>query len=212
MNLSPAQSKPPAITTIIFDFGMVISSFEVAQFLRNLVPYTGKSVEELKPVLAAVREFVMDYETGSLTTDEFVEKVLSTTRLQISREELRLAYNNIFTPIPSTWELVRKLKPRYRLGLLSNTSEWHFQHAIKTVDIFPLFDAVTLSFEVRAMKPAERIYRDMLSKLASIPAECIYIDDLQENTHAAARLGMHPVLYRSPAQLSADLRKAGLTF
>lgn len=212
VNIARTQLKPPAITTIVFDFGMVISSFEVAQFLRNLVPYTGKSVDELEPVLAAVRGFVVEYETGLVTTDEFVDRVLAATRLQISREQFRLAYNNIFTPIPSTSELVRKLKPRYRLGLLSNTSEWHFQHAIKTVDVFPLFDAVTLSFEVRVLKPAEGIYHDMLSKLDAIPGECIYIDDISENTEAAARLGMHAIQYRSAAQLMADLRKAGVAF
>jgi putative hydrolase of the HAD superfamily len=210
--MNSSEAIESGITTVIFDFGMVISSFEVAQFLRNLVPITGKSVEELKQVLAVVREFVVDYETGLVTTDEFVAKVLSATRLPISGEEFRLAYNNIFTPIPFTSELIRRLKPRYRLGLLSNTSEWHFQHAIKTVEVFPLFDAVTLSFEVKAMKPAEAIYRDMLSKLGATPQECVYIDDLPENIESAARLGMHAIRYVSPDQIVADLQKAGLVF
>jgi putative hydrolase of the HAD superfamily len=109
-------------------------------------------------------------------------------------------------------ELIGKLKPRYKLGLLSNTSEWHFQHAIKTVDVFPLFDAVTLSFEVKAMKPADKIYQDILTKLALPPEECIYIDDIPENIEAATRQGMHAIRYTSHDQLIIDLHRAGVLF
>jgi putative hydrolase of the HAD superfamily len=210
MNQGPGKSSP--ISAIIFDFGMVISSFDVAQFLRNLAPYTGKSVEELKYVLAVVRDIVVQYETGLITTDVFVERVLRSTNLPIDREQFRLAYNSIFSPIPSTSALIRKLKPRYKLGLLSNTSEWHFQHAIRTVDVFPLFDAVTLSYEVGVMKPTDEIYHDMLAKLAVSPEECVYIDDIAENVEAANRLGMHAVMYTSYDQLIVDLHRAGVRF
>lgn len=210
--MNQRQGKPHPITAIIFDFGMVISSFDVAQFLRNLVPYTGKTVDELKYVLAAVRDIVIEYETGLITTDVFIENVLRSTNLPIDREQFRLAYNSIFNPIPSTFNLIGKLKPRYKLGLLSNTSEWHFQHAIKTVDVFPLFDAVTLSFEVGAMKPADKIYQDILTKLAVPPEECIYIDDISENVEAATRLGMHAIRYISHDQLIVDLHRAGVHF
>ena len=80
---------------------------------------------------------------------------------------------------------------RYRLGLLSNTNEWHFDHSIRTVDVFPLFDAVTLSYEVGAMKPAPVIYEDMLKKLGVPAGDCVYFDDIQENVDAGIRAGMH---------------------
>lgn len=204
----------PATTTIraiIFDFGMVISTFDVNQFLRNLTPYTGKSIIELRHVLADVRGIVVEYETGQLSTEEFVDRVFATTDLPLSREQFRIAYNDIFTPITSTHDLIRRLKPCYRLGLLSNTSEWHFEHAIKTADVFHLFDAVTLSFEVKALKPADTIYHDMLDKLGVPPQACVYIDDIPENVEAARHLGMHALQYTGYDRLVADLRAAGVT-
>jgi HAD superfamily hydrolase (TIGR01509 family) len=189
---------------------MVISTFDVDQFLRNLTPYTGKSIIELRHVLATVKGIVVEYETGQLTTEEFVTRVFAATNLPLTREQFRIAYNDIFTPITSTHDLIRRLKPTYRLGLLSNTSEWHFEHAIKTVDIYPLFDAVTLSFEVKALKPEATIYHNMLEKLAVPAQECVYIDDIRENVEAAERLGMHGLLYTGYDKLVADLRAAGV--
>jgi epoxide hydrolase-like predicted phosphatase len=199
------------VRAVIFDFGMVISTFDVDRFLRNLTPYTGKSILELRHVLAAVKGIVVEYETGRLSTEEFIDRVFAATDLPLTRDQFRIAYNDIFTPITSTHDLIRRLKPSYRLGLLSNTSEWHFEHAIKTVDVFRLFDAVTLSFEVKALKPAATIYQDMLSKLGVPAKECVYIDDIQENVEAARDLGMHALRYTGYDRLVADLRAAGVT-
>lgn len=185
---------------------MVISSFDLRTLVRNISTFTGRPVEELPPVLEKIRTAAIEYETGLLTTDEFFRTVLQRTGLSMTREQFRLAYNNIFKPIPENRELIRRLKPHYRLGLLSNTSEWHFQHAIRTTDVFPLFDAVTLSYEVRALKPAEALYRDILAKLQSAPVECVYIDDIQVNVEAAERIGMHGIHYHSPGQLLLSLR------
>ena len=95
------------------------------------------------------------------------------------------AFNGMFSPIEPTLALIRRLKGRYRLGLLSNTNEWHFRGHIATVPVFPLFDTVTLSYEVREMKPGERIYRDALGKLGLPPESCVFIDDIEENVAAA---------------------------
>jgi HAD superfamily hydrolase (TIGR01509 family) len=205
------MKPPPGITTIIFDFGMVISSFDVKQFLRNISSATGLPVAELPAILEKIRDLVVRYETGLFSTDEFFRSVLDRTGLRITKEAFSNAYNDIFTPIPENRDLIRRLKPHYKLGLLSNTSEWHYDHAIRTVDVFPLFDAVSLSFEVKALKPSESIYRDMLRKLSSLPEECVYIDDLAENAAAAAKTGMHAIHYLSPAQLSVSLARLGIS-
>lgn len=189
---------------------MVICSFDLMLFLHRLSSITGKSVAALNDVLIPLRPLAMRYETGLLTTDEFYREAVRQTGLNVSRELFGGAYNGIFTPIPSTIELIRRLKPLYKLGLLSNTSEWHFEYGIKPVEIFPLFDAVTLSYEVKALKPDEKIYRDALSKLGMDASACVYIDDLVENAAAAGRLGMHAIHYQNPRQLLQALENLGV--
>jgi FMN phosphatase YigB (HAD superfamily) len=94
--------------------------------------------------------------------------------------------------------------------MLSNTNELHYTHNICTVAVFPLFDAVTLSFEVKAMKPARPMYDDILEKLAVTPEECVYIDDLNENVITANFLGMRGILFMTPEKLVQDLQRMGV--
>jgi putative hydrolase of the HAD superfamily len=140
-----------------------------------------------------VSRLAIAYETGQLTSDQFFEQLTEMAGIRISRQEFIDSYTAIFTRIDSTATLIRQLKPHYRLGLLSNTNEWHYEHNIKTVDVFPLFDAVSLSFEVCAMKPAPAIYEDMLRKIGSEANACLYIDDIPEYVEAAKQLGMHAI-------------------
>jgi len=60
------------------------------------------------------------------------------------------------------------------------------------------------------LKPDEKIYRDALFKLGMDAAECVYIDDLEENVTAAGRLGMHAIHYQNPRQLLKALENLGI--
>jgi putative hydrolase of the HAD superfamily len=82
------------------------------------------------------------------------------------------------------------LKGNFKLALLSNTNEWDHEFAIKIVEIYPLFNAVTTSYEVGVKKPDERIYLDCLEKLGLEPNECIFIDDIKEYVDKATEMGM----------------------
>jgi putative hydrolase of the HAD superfamily len=198
------------IQAVIFDFGRVISDFDIGRFIARAAHSSTLSPAGLKETMAQSMQMADRYETGLMTSREFYTNVCRVASLTMSEQEFVRAYTDIFTPKPLTLSLVRQLKGRYRLGLLSNTSEWHFEFGIKPVAIFPLFDAVTLSFEVRAMKPDRRIYDDMLAKLA-LPAEaCVYIDDIAENVAAGCALGMQGLHYTTHEKLIEDLAKAGV--
>jgi epoxide hydrolase-like predicted phosphatase len=199
-----------SIEAAIFDFGMVICSFDLQRLVHNLSAATGLPPSEISDTLVHLKGPAIQYESGLLTTDEFFLEVRQRTGLPLTKERLREAYCDIFSPIPSTFEVITRLKGRYKLALLSNTSEWHFEHGIRQAEIFPLFDTVTLSYQVGVMKPAEAIYRDALAKLDLPPDACVYIDDLKENVEAGARLGMRAIHYRSPEQLNDELHSLGM--
>lgn len=198
------------ITAILFDFGQVIASFDLDRMVRNLAEASGSTPGAIRGYMTDVRDLALRYEAGALTTDGFFQGVRATTGVPFDREQFRQAYCDIFTPITETHDVIRALKPRYRLGLVSNTSEWHFEHGIRPVGVFPLFDAVTLSYEVGAMKPDPAVYHDALRKLG-LPADaCVYIDDLQINVDAAAHLGMRAFRYVDHLTLLRDLASAGV--
>lgn len=203
----------PDIRAIIFDFGGVISAFDIDIFLRRIEPFSAFDLAQLRSgSLATASEQARLYETGLIDSLEFYRRVSSIAQLDMPVDAFARAYCDIFTPIPTTLDMIRRLKPRYRLALLSNTSEWHFEYGIKPVEVFPLFETVTLSYEVGAMKPARAIFDDALHKLGLPASTCAYIDDLQENVDAAAALGMSAVRYTSHAEVVAALRQCGVTW
>lgn len=194
------------IKAVIFDFGNVLYSFRVATFFEQLARRSTCTVQELLTLMPEISRLAIAYETGLMSSDQFFLQLTELAKIRISRQEFIDSYCAIFTRIDTTATLIRQLKPRYRLGLLSNTNEWHFENSIKTVDVFPLFDAVTLSYEVRAMKPAPAIYEDMLRKLGLEAGACLYIDDIPEYVQAAQQLGMNAVTYTGHDALVRDLR------
>jgi epoxide hydrolase-like predicted phosphatase len=63
--------------------------------------------------------------------------------------------------------------------------------------LFPeLFDAVVISGEAGMRKPEPRIFLHAASLLGLVPAECIFIDDIEANVLAAEAVGMVGVHHR----------------
>ncbi|HSL92111.1 MAG TPA: hypothetical protein VK863_05645, partial [Candidatus Limnocylindrales bacterium] len=111
------------IKAVIFDFGNVICSFDNDIFLRNLLRYTDMRFEDLKAAIYA-SDLPVRFETGLISPDEFFREASERGDLSAPWGEFFKAFLEIFTPIPSTFRLIRELKKTYRIGLLSNTNEY----------------------------------------------------------------------------------------
>ncbi|MBM2828261.1 MAG: haloacid dehalogenase domain protein hydrolase [Actinobacteria bacterium] len=204
------MTKDSSIRAVVFDFGNVICKFDNELFLRSLLSHTDKGFRELKEAIYA-SDLPRRYETGLVSSENFYREAVRLGNLSIPMEGFFRAFTDIFTPIPSTSALIMELKGKYKVGLLSNTNEWHYEHFFKSVEVFPQFDSVTLSFDVKEMKPGEGIYRDALGKLGVLPDECVYVDDIEEYAEGARRVGMKGIRYTSHDSLVASLRALGVS-
>lgn len=105
---------------------------------------------------------------------------------------------------------IRKLRPRYKTGLLSNAfsdmrywlGEWKIEDA---------FDTILISAEVNLMKPDPAIYALAANQLGILPQEAVFIDDLATNIEAATQVGMHGIQFSS-RQLALGELEALLEF
>ena len=200
----------PGIQGIIFDFGNVIYTVDNSHFLEDLSALCGLPPEELHRRIFLGSTLPEDYESGRIGSDAFLEQLSERCGTPITEAMFRRTQAEVFAPIESTHELIRRLKPHYRLGLLSNTNPRHFDMVIRTAPVFPLFDAVTLSYEACAMKPKPAIYLDALAKIG-LPAEtCVFIDDRPEFAEAATAMGMHGLCFTDGGQLLEDLGRLGI--
>lgn len=102
----------------------------------------------------------------------------------------------------------------YRLGVLSNINDMHWQFLLsKRAGLIPsVFDAVTLSYEVGAMKPAPAIYEAAAQNAGVSPQEIFYTDDVAGHVEGANAAGFDAVQYTGTPALVAELRKRGLEF
>ena len=199
------------IKAIIFDIGNVICTFDKNLLITKISRYTNKSTQELT-VLYEESNLLDLYQVGAISSNVFFERMTELCNLEIPKEAFIEAFTNIFSPITPTIKLVKKLKKNYKLGLSSDTNEWTFEYLIKHIEILNLFEAVSLSFKVKARKPDPKIYYDCLQKLKLKPHECVFIDDKKENADKATELGMFGIHYTSHNQLLKSLKSFGVKF
>ena len=79
------------------------------------------------------------------------------------------------------------------------------QAANAVAAIMARFEHVIESSKAGVRKPDPRIYLMMCEKLGVEPSECVYLDDLGINCKPAAMLGMHAIKVTSGEQALADL-------
>ncbi|HEV2687298.1 MAG TPA: HAD-IA family hydrolase [Bryobacteraceae bacterium] len=54
-------------------------------------------------------------------------------------------------------------------------------------------------------KPGPEIYQHCLRGLGAAPSDTLFLDDRPENVHAAEALGIHSILFTTPAELAGHL-------
>jgi len=195
------------IKAIIFDYGNVIRKWDNHIFLDKIIKKSNKNYEYIDNFIFS--SGLQDkFELGEISEINFFRIIKKQFNLSITQKEFFKEYTSrIFENIQSTLALIKKLKKNYKVALLSNTTKVDFDCLIKKLKEFPLFDAVTLSFEVEHKKPEKQIYLDSLKKLNLNPDECVFIDDIKEFSDAASKLGIHGINYISYENLIKELKK-----
>ncbi|MCX6027244.1 MAG: HAD family phosphatase [Chloroflexi bacterium] len=98
------------------------------------------------------------------------------------------------------------LRPAARTGVLSNA--WPGARAAFGSHLGRhTFDTVVISAEEGCAKPDARIYRLLLDRLGTLPAETVFVDDLAENVEAARAIGLHAIRFTSTAAVLDGLRR-----
>ena len=199
---------------LYFDLGKVLIDFSYDIGARRLAELTGLPTGRLLQTIFGGPNQIA-YETGLIETAEFARRVNEELRTAIPESQLVAAASEIFWP---NWQIIPLVAALARagwpLGILSNTCSAHWDYVTRNYRFLNhLFGpAVILSYEVKAMKPAEPIYA-AASRLAQVaPERIFFVDDRSENVAGARDYGFQAVLYESAIQTANDLRRLGVTF
>ena len=140
---------------------------------------------------------------GTLTREELVDKVLSLLGdcYQKKVEEVIWnwpAYIDIYT---EDFPLLTGLKEKgHRIFVLSNTSPVFYE--LLKDQLYPLngiLDGFVLSCDIKVIKPDRKMFEKILRKYQLDPANCVFLDDIADNTKMAETLGIkaYQVKHRS---------------
>ncbi|MFL5906264.1 MAG: HAD family hydrolase [Solirubrobacterales bacterium] len=212
------MSAPPKITTVISDFGGVLTT-PLVQSFAAVQDETGVPFEQLGRAMAQIEAEdgahpLYELEKGRVSEAEFLRKLADALEPMLGhRPELhgfRDIYFDALHPNEPMIELMREVKGRgHRMGLLTNNvREWEpLWRSMLPVD--EIFEVVVDSGFVGYRKPEREIYDLTLERLGGVPpGECLFIDDTDVNCDAARALGMSAVHYRSNDQAIDEIRGA----
>ncbi len=137
-------------------------------------------------------------EEGSMSAEDFRNELSRIVGREITASECRHAWLGYRAELPArNLDTLRRLRAEgYRLLLLSNTNPYMMDWALSSEfdgnghSINDYFDALYLSYQMRAMKPDVSFFRMVLEKENILPEECLFVDDGARNTAVASSLGI----------------------
>jgi len=200
------------IKCVISDLGNVILTFDSSIFYRQIAENSPFTPEEIANIVTENSELLNAFGTGKISPQEYYKEISDKLQLSTDFESFFSTYNNVFALKPDVVKTLTKLKTKYRLILLSNTDVKHFGFIKRKFPEMFFFDDYVLSHEVGLMKPDPQIYQIALKRAKARAGECLFIDDLEENIEAAAKLGIQTMLFKPQTDLEAELRSLGLSF
>lgn len=196
------SSDSSQIESVVFDIGRVLVDFDYDTFAAFL--------REHGAVIDSREEFIektelLRYETGAISTGEFLDRVEGMLLRPPSRGLLAERWQRIFTPIEEMISLLPLLRGRVRLFLMSNTNELHWQYVSSEYGLRDMVDGAITSFEVNAMKPDRRIFHEAAARHSLYPSRTLLIDDVLEHIEAARELGWHGIHHTDPVSTRTAL-------
>ena len=183
---------------VLLDFGNVLAFFDHRKACRQLAELSTPALDG-EHIYRVIFESGLEtgYDTGRISTAEFIDKLRETFRLDGTDAEIGRAWSDIFTPKPSMAATIRGLNDLgVRIVLASNTNALHHEwFASQFADPLASIDAQVLSYQVGSRKPERAFFSACLTAARCARGECLYVDDREDFVAAGRELGLNGLIY-----------------
>ncbi|GAY11828.1 HAD-IA family hydrolase [Pseudonocardia sp. N23] len=206
-------------TTVVFDFGGVITSspfeaFNRMESERGLPRDVVRRINSVNPDSNAWALFERAEIDEARFDTLFAEEARVLGHDLPGRDVLALLAGDLRPRMVEALDRLRAMG--YRLGCITNNvPAGHGAQMSRTAEaadavaaVMARFDHVVESSKVGVRKPDPRVYLLACDALGVRPEECVYLDDLGINCKPAAALGMLAIKVTGEDQALADLEKA----
>lgn len=208
----------PDIKNIIFDFGTVIINIDMYGVRNKFLEFGVDNPDDIYTHLFD-NGIYFNLEIGAITPEQFRDEIRSKINVELSDDQIDEAWNAIILDIPQERvRMLEKVKENYRIFLLSNTNQIHFDFyngyfadAFGYESLASLFEKAYFSHEMMVRKPDPAIYEMVLDDAGLIPEETMFIDDMLPNIEAASELGIRGYYLKEGEKMTSLFNDGKLT-
>lgn len=158
------------------------------------------------------------FERGEIDEAAFFYKLRQLAGVEVSQKQLKDAWNAMLIGLPPRHcEILRRLRGKYRLFLLSNTNQTHinaFTTLIEKVcpinEFEALFEKVYYSSRIGLKKPQVSPFLKIILENELSAHETLFIDDSAQHVKGAVRAGLQARLLERGQSTEALLRRLNL--
>ena len=185
---------------ILLDMGNVLITYNPEWVIRH---YTEDEelIREVKNIVFNSQEwFLLD--AGLIEEEKAERNWMERLCSDKAREIAHLSFQNWhlynMKVIPGTAEIIRALKENGKeIYLLSNASLRLLTIYKEVIPAVECFSGIFYSAAHKCVKPQDIIYERFLKEYSLNPADCFFIDDLEENISAAKAVGISGAVMKS---------------
>lgn len=188
----------------VFDFGNVIIEWNSERILKEIVRDIKKREKIRKVIFDSGKWEKMD--AGELTAKQLYQETIAHLGAAYESELFEIIYHwyRYVDVHECIIEKIKLLKSQgHSIYILSNTSEI-FHQAIKEriPQLLDVLSGYVLSYEVKMMKPSEKIYYELIKKYNLDVTKTYFFDDLFDNIEMAKKIGINAYHVKSTSQLN----------
>lgn len=189
------------VKNIIFDLGGVLINLNYQDTERKFRSFGLNNFNEL--FTQAKQNALFDnYETGSISSDVFINELIQLSNNKLSNAQILDAWNAMLKDFPvKRMEFIEEIGKHYNIFLLSNTNEIHIE-AFKEIlnkeigydRFYNGFKKVYYSYEIGLRKPFSGVFDFVLKENNLKAEETIFIDDSLQHITGAESCGIKSFL------------------
>ncbi len=197
------------IKNIILDFGGVI--IDINYHLTEKA-FALLGVENFDDIFNQARQSKLfdRWDKGEISENEFFITLEKHLPSGTSRDETLSAWNAMLGDFPKeNYDLLNRLKTRYRTFLLSNTNDAHLRHYfdklnemydLRNMDSF--FEKTYFSNQIHMRKPDVEIFEHIIRENMLVPHETLFVDDSIQHVEGARKAGLQAHHLEKPQKLT----------
>jgi putative hydrolase of the HAD superfamily len=195
---------------LIFDLGGVVVRWDPDAIIARVFSRQDMRKKVKQAVFGHADWLELD--RGTLDREDAIRRAAQ--RLAMPEAEIRrllIAVPPSLIPIQETVDLLYRLKARgYPLYCLSNMHFASIEHLEREHRFFEVFKGIVISCRLNLCKPEPAIYQHALKANGLKASDTVFIDDVDVNIAAAAKVGIRTIQFRSTAQCEHELRALGV--